>query len=795
MERLWKDIRYAVQSLRSNPGFALVSILTLALGIGAATAIFSVVNGVLLRPLPLQDPDRLVMVYERALRDGMERNPTSPRNFKEWLSDTKVFSSIGAYFDWEMSITGQAEPELVIAGLSTSGLSPTLGAKPYLGRVIGEGDYGDSDQGSVVLSHAFWRRKFGGDPKAVGRVIQIDGYPYMIAGVMQPEFFVPGSNADVWVPYDLPDAGGRYLRAIARLAPGVSVEQAHAHMNVVMARLRQQDPDYNEGQTANVFPAHEQVVGDIRRALLIVLTAVTCLLLIACVNIANLLLSRATVRAKEMAIRGALGASRGQLIRQLLTESLVLATIAGILGVLIAGWATMLLVRFTPESAMLPRTAEISLDYRVLAVAAGLTLLTGVFFGVVPAIEASRVDLQTGLKSSGRGSSQDRRRKLFRNTLVVTEIALATVLLVGAGLMIKSFAKLQGVQTGVEKDGVLTMRIVLPGGWSNLERRRSLLTQILDEVRAIPGVERVGATIGMPFTGFMNGDTFQFAGEDQENVIEIRGIAGDYFRAMGIPILRGRSHSFRDTGNGPAEVVVNEAFVQKYVKSGDAVGRRIDYEWFKDIGAEIVGVAGNVRSRGLDQEEAPAIYQNYIYDPNAQFTLVISASGDPRSLQTPVTSVLQKVAPTVPVDNVKTLGELIDGTIARPRFNATMLSIFAALGLLLASIGVYGVLSYTVAQRTQEMGIRIALGADPRHVLRLVFRGAMALATVGVAIGLIAALGGTRLLAALLFGVEATDPSVFAVVALTLLAVALAASYIPARRATRVDPIVALRPE
>jgi putative ABC transport system permease protein len=794
MDLLSKDIRYALHSLTTNPSFALIAILTLALGIGATTTIFSVVNGVLLQPLPLRDPDRLVMVAELRLNEPDARpNQISPANFTEWTRQTGgVFSSLAATFDWEMSLTGQTEPEVVRVGLSSGTLFPTLAVQPLLGQT-----FSSEEEEVTVLSHALWQRKFGGDPKAIGKRIEIDGDTLTIIGVMPREFFVPTSRADLWVPYKVPaEVRGRYLRAIARLKPGVTAQQAQAAMDVVTARTRTQHVN-NTDYGAIVVPVHEEVVGNVRRALLIVFAAVGLLLLIGCVNIANLLLSRATSRSREMAVRAALGASRGQLIRQLLTESVILALVAGIVGVGIATWATKLLVRVASAQSMMPRLAEITVDGRVLLASAGIALFTGILFGLAPAIEASRTDLQSGLKSVSRGSTQDRRGKRFRNILVVAEVALATVLLIGAGLLIKSFGKLEDVDPGVRPERVLTMRVVLPPRHHEPEKRRVFVQQMLESVRAVPGVKEAGAivSINMPFTGSLSNTSFVIEGAPpaapgHEPSADIRIIAGDYHRAMGIPLLAGRT---LDERTARPEFVVNEAFVRRYFGGKDGVGRRLAIEWFDELQGDIVGVVGNVRAAGLEKDIAPAIYFSYRYDPNAQFTLAVATSGNPAAVQGSVTRKLRSLDSLMPVTDVKTLGNLVSGTIARPRFNATLLTLFAALGLLLASIGIYGVLSYAVAQRTQETGIRMALGARPSDVLKLVVRDGVTVAVIGVIMGVAIALPATRLLAALLYGVEASDPAVFAIVAGTLTLVALAASYLPARRATRVDPMLALR--
>ena len=800
MDLLWKDIRHGIHSLCVHPGFALIAILTLALGIGATTAIFSVVNGVLLQPLPLNDPARLVMIWEQHLDEpDADPNHVSPANYTEWTRQTsRLFSSLGAAFDWELSMTGHGEPEVIRAGHVSGTLFRTLGAKPFLGRVI-EHD----DDPITVLSYAFWQRKFGGDPLILGKTLQIDGVPHTIAGVMPREFLVPKSRADLWIPYPVPaEVRGRYLTAIARLAPGVTIEQAQAGMTVVARRTEAAAPQSNARMGAKVIPVHEQVVGSVRRALLIVFAAVAFLLLIACVNIANLLLSRSSSRSKEMAVRAALGASRGQLIRQLLTESIILATIAGILGIVIAVGATTLLLRFMPESAMMPRTAEIAVDGRVLGVTALLTLATGIIFGLAPALETSRADLQSGLTSATRGSSQDRRGTRFRNALIVAEVALATVLLIGAGLLIKSFAKLERVDPGLRTDGVLTMRVVLPNAYAEAEKRRAMVTHMLDEVRNVPGVAHAGAivSVNMPFTDSWSNTSFFIDGmpaptPGHEPEADIRMIAaGDYFRAMGMQMLAGRTPDEHALAPEQAQFVVNDAFARRYL-GGNALGKRIGFEWFDMLKGEIVGVVSSVRQKGLGEDPAPAIYVNYAHDPNLSFTIVVASKGDPEAVTAPVTRVLRSLDPRMPVTNVRTLESLVEGTISRPRFNATMLTLFAALGLLLASIGIYGVLSYSVAQRTQEMGIRMALGADASVVRRLIVRDGVKIAAIGIVAGLMIALPATRTLSALLYGVPATDATVFGAVAAVLACVALAASYLPARRATRVDPMTALRPD
>ncbi|HEX8255929.1 MAG TPA: ABC transporter permease [Thermoanaerobaculia bacterium] len=805
MELLWKDIRYAFHSLRTNPGFALVAILTLALGIGATTAIFSVVNGVLLRPLPMHEPDRVVYIGELEKGGENRYTYTSPANYNEWAKQTKLFASSGATFDWEANLTGHGEPALIRAGLASAGLFETLGAKPYLGRVITRADIEGGPADQIVLSHSFWKSKFGGDRKVIGKRVQLEGDSVVIIGVMPPDFFVPNSRAHLWVAYNVPTAEGqnrgRYLQVLARLAPGVTIEQADAALKVVHTRLAQEFPRWNRDMYSELKPVHEHVVGNVRRALLIVMAAVGVLLLIACVNIANLLLSRATSRTKEMAVRSALGASRGQLVRQLLTESVVLAVIAGIVGIVIAGWATMVLVRFTPESAMVPRTNEIAIDGTVLAIAAVLTLATGVLFGLAPALEGTRTDLQTGLKSSSRGASSDRRGRMFRDVLVVAEVALATVLLIGAGLLMKSFARLEAVSSGVERDNVLTMRVVLPDPNQTPEQRVVRLNTILDQIRKLPGVKNVGAIISlhMPFTGSLSRDTVRVEGqpvvEGHEQPSDIRAIAGEHFQSLGMRLKTGRMLDYRATSPERTEVVINEAMARDLFNDKNPIGRRLVFEWFQPIKAEIVGVVSDIRAEGLDMPAAPAIYFNHYWDPNQQFTLSIASTVEPLSLVPAVSGIIRKADARIPISDVKTLEELVSGTIARPRFNATMVALFAALGLLLASVGIYGVLSYSVTQRTHEMGIRMALGAEPRDVLRLVVRDGLKVAVLGVLVGIGIALPATRVLASLLYGVEASDPIVFAAVALALTVIALLASYLPARRATQVHPMIALRPE
>jgi putative ABC transport system permease protein len=803
MDLLWKDIRYSIQSFRANPGFAAIAILTLALGIGATTAIFSVVNGVLLRPLPLHDPSRLVMVWERS-RTNPENN-VSPANYMAWAKEKTIFSSIGASYDRKASMTGYGEPEEVVVGLGDAPFFRTIDVKPFVGRMLTDADWKAGTTDYAVLTYSMWQRKFGGDPKVIGKTFRIGRSSVKVAGVFQRDFFVPESHADLWLPAEMPTtepgSRGRFIRPIARLAPGITVQQAQSRMDVVAKQLAADNAKYNTGMGVNVVPLYEQAVGKVRRALLVVLGACAFLLLIACVNVANLLLSRASARSKEMAVRAALGASRGRLIMQLLTESVLLSLAAAVLGVVIAGWATMLFVRLTPPAAMMPRMNEITVDARVLAVTMLVTIATGILFGLAPAIEGSRIDLQTTLKSAARGTSEDRRGKAFRNALVIIEVALATVLLIGSGLMIKSFSRLQSVDPGIRTTGALTAHVVVPSTYRGDERRIVFVSQLLDRVRQTPGVTRAGIINNIPFGDWLSNSSFTIVGEPvpppgAEPGADFRTVAGDYFRAIGIRILAGRVFDERDTATAPETYVINDELARKYFGSANPVGRHLSFEWDKTHTGEIIGVVGSDRASGLQKPAAPALYRSFAHDPaNPVFSVVVSTSVDPASLQPALVRTIHSVDPLTPVNNVKTLRALVDGSIARPRFNTALLSIFAALGLLLASIGIYGVLSYSVAQRTHEMGIRMALGADPRSVLRLVVSNGARVALFGVAVGVMLALPAMRLLASLLYGVDATDPVVMSSVATSLMAVALVASYIPAKRATRVDPMIALRRE
>jgi putative ABC transport system permease protein len=810
MSDFLSDIRLTIRTLVRQPGFAAVAILTLALGIGATSAMFSVFKAVVLEPLPFKDPSNLVMVWEHRLSEvDRDRNVVSTRHFREWQTQTRVFASMGAYWLGTASLTAQGDPEEVSIGAAAGDLFATLGARPLLGRWITAED-STKNATVVVLSYSLWKRKFAADPRIVGQSVQLDGLANTIVGVMPPDFILPdgrtraSADAELWTTLPLPASepfiGGRFLRVIARLAPGVTEPQAQERMTSIAARLaRERAANRNWG--INTLPLHDQLVGDVRRPLMVILASVGILLLIACVNVANLLLSRASTRRKEMAIRAALGASRLRLVRQLLTESVVLSTIGGVLGLLLAAWGTALLLRFIPDAALLPRLENISVDSLTVAVTAIVAIGTAILFGLAPALESSRTDLQTVLRTSNRGTTHSRGGKRFRDVLVASEIALAVVLLVSAGLLLKTFKELLDVDPGANPRGALTMKVVVPGSsYSEPHTRVAFYDRLFDRLAAIPGVTHVGATQQMPFTAAVYGDSITIVGKplprEGENLgSEYRNVGGDYFRAMGMKLVGGRTFDGRDRDRSSRKVIVNDILAKRYFPGESPIGQRINCDFEEEFTAEIIGVVGSVRQGGLRLEPSPALYMNYVMSPPTALTIVISSTGDPSALIVPATRIVREMDPKTTISQAIPLDELIMRTIARPKFNASLLVLFSALGLILAAIGVYGVLSYSVSQRTQEIGVRMALGAQPRQVMKLVSGEGMRIAILGLLAGTAAALVVTRLLRSLLYGVTASDPSVLVLVWVVVGSVALFATHLPSRRATKVDPLVALRAE
>jgi predicted permease len=805
MREVYSDVRLAVRSLMKQPGFAAVAILTLALGIGSTSAMFSVFKAVVLQPLPFNEPERLVQIWENDTTDAREQNPVSTHNFRRWQEQRRVISHIGAYWTGGGSLAVAGDAEEIELGGATGELFATLQTRPLLGRLLREGDDVAGNENVAVLSYELWQRRFGGDRNVIGRSIKVAGDPFTVVGVLPREFLLANSSAELWVGLELPTEPpamrGRFLHVVGRLARGVSIEQARAHMDEVAKVAQAAMPDHNRGMLINLVPLHEQIVGDVQRPLTIVLASVGILLLIACVNVANLLLSRASTRRKEMAIRAALGASRSRMIRQLLTESVVLSIIGAVLGLLLAAWGTALLVRFIADAALLPRIDEISVDGVIVAVTAVIAIVTAMLFGLAPAIEASRTDLQNVLRSTSRGSTHGRGGKRFRDLLVGSEIALAVVLLISAGLLLKSFNELLSVDAGVKTEGRLTMRVEVPSSTFPEEHHRfAFYEKLFQQVRTLPGVTHVGATQHMPFRNEIRGDGFKVEGRaltpGQDPSGHMRMVGGDYFAAMGMRVISGRVFEPRD--NARLAFIVNEAMVKKHFPNENPIGRRLSIAWNPgdpDTPGEIVGVVNDVRQSGLNSDVSPALYINYPLNADPQMTLIIASSGDPETLAAPITRMVRTLAPEATVADVMPLEDVVMKTVARPKFNASLLTIFSALGLILAAIGVYGVLSYSVSQRTQEIGVRMALGAQPKQVMQFVSREGMTIAVIGLAIGTVAALIATRVLQSLLYGVSATDPAVFAVVWVVVAGVAFLAVYLPARRATRVDPLVALRTE
>ena len=803
---LLHDLRYAARTLLKNPAFTVVAVIALALGIGANTAIFSVVNTVLLRPLPYKDPERLVMVWEEAAKHGYPRDVPTAANFIDWRDQNQVFEGMAAMTEASFNLTGTGDPERLEGNRVSAALFPLLGVEPQLGRVFTAAEDQPGSQRVVLMSYGLWQRRFGGDPTIVGKAITLNGRSYTVVGVMPARFHFPNITDQVWVPMAFSpqlaaDRTTHYLRVLARLKPGVTLSQAQTEMSTIATRLQQQYPQTNTDIGAVITSLQEQLVGDIRPALLILLGAVALVLLIACANVANLLLARAAVRQKEIAVRVALGARRWRLIRQFLTESLLLSTVAGIVGLAIAYGGLILLRSFIPEN--ISQAREISIDFRVLGFTLLVSVATGVIFGLAPAIQAVRFNQIETLKEGGRDAATGSSSKRLRSLLVTAEVAISLVLLIGAGLLINSFLRLRNVDPGFRVDHLLTMNFVLPvPKYQDAERRSAFYKELIQRVEALAGVRSAAVTTNLPLYPGENSITMVFEGRPepppgQEPIIVTRIISPEYFDTLGIPLLKGRQLTEQDTRTSPKVVVISETMARRYWPNEDAIGKRIALAKVKtpDDWIHVVGVVKDVRQR-LTVDSKPQMYLSHQQaDFFAPQDLVVRTDVDPSSLAAPVRNAVWQIDKDQPVSDISTMEEILTDSIARQRFSMLLFAIFATVALVLASVGIYGVMSYSVAQRTHEIGIRMALGAQTGAVLKLAVWYGMKLVGIGIVIGLIAAFALTRVMATLLFGVKATDPTTFTVISLLFVCVAAIASYVPARRATKVDPMIALRYE
>jgi putative ABC transport system permease protein len=812
METLLKDIRYAFRQLIKHPAFSLIAVVALALGIGANTAIFSVVNAVLLRPLPYRAPEQLVWLWGTNPLNDIPKESASYPDYKDWREQAQSFQAMGAFANASPILTGgDGEPERLPGAAVIGDFFTVLGIEPALGRKFLPEENEQGKNRVIILSHELWQRRFGADTKIIGQQISVNGNPHTIVGVMPAVFQHPAPAAkrptQLWLPLGVTDnmrnsRRGDFLYVIARLKPGTTIEQAGAEMKGIMARLEKQYPDTNTAWSAIVQSLHETLTGDIRPALLLLLGAVAFLLLIACANVANLLLARASSRQREISIRAALGASRGRVIRQLLTENVMLSLAGGTLGLLFAVWGIHALLALSPGN--IPRLDSIGIDREVLIFTLGVSLVTGLIFGLAPALTASKPNLNDTLKEGGRSAAEGAGGRRLRNGLVIAEIALSLVLLVGAGLLIRSFVLLQQVKPGFNPQQLLSLELSLPSAkYAENQQAIQFFDQLLASLAQQPGVQAATISTDLPLGG--NADFLAFSVEgrplaptDRTPDAEARVISPEYFRTLQIPLRRGRLLNERDTNELPDAVVINETLARKYFAGEDPLGKRITFgdpqaanvEWYS-----VVGVVGDVRGTRLSDEPYAQLYTSYRQTPRRSFTLIVRTAGDPTAMLKPVREQIWVLDRQQPLYNVRTVDQVLKEAIARPRFNMLLISILAAVALVLAAVGIYGVISYSVTQRTHELGVRMALGATTGDVLKLVVGQGMLLAGIGLGVGLVASFAITRIMATLLFGVSASDPVTYLGLAALLGLIALLACYIPARRATKVNPVTALRAE
>ena len=803
---MWQDLRYGFRTLLRNPGFAAVAVLALAVGIGPNAAVFSLVDTLLLRPLPVHEPDRLVMVWQTCPQRGLDQAPVSTPDFLDFKAQNRVFEDLSPAFaipEYAFNVTGGGEPERVQAAKVAANYFSLIGVQPAVGRGFSLDEDRPGGPPVVILGHSFWKRRFGGDLGLPGRTLRLDGVPHTVVGVVPAEI-ESLIKVDLWLPMQLNPAvrrGNHELGVLARLKPGVTLAQAQADLDGLARRLEREYPATNRGWGAKVIPVSELASGRAGPALLILLGAVGLLLLIACANVANLLLARSGVRSKEMAIRAALGGSRGRILRQLLTESVLLALIASVLGVLLAAWSLGALRNALPD--FIPRLKQIQVDARVLGFALGLSIVTGLIFGLAPAVRAARADLNDALKEGGRRSGGAGGGSWMRNLLVVTEMALALVLAVASGLLARSFARLMAVDPGLRTDHVLTMQLSLPGAKYGEPKRAEFFKNLTARLETLPGVRSAAAVNVLPLRGGLLDLRIWFSGfqvegapeapRGQEPAADIRRVTPGYFVTLGVPLRQGRFFTDRDDSRARPVALINEILARRHFPRENPLGRRVR---LGNVSREIVGVVADVKLYGLDKPTEPAIYAPQAQWPSAVMSLVVRTHGDPAAWTTAVRRQVLELDPDQPVSQVRTLDEVLAECTLIRRFATALLGVFAALAVVLAVVGIYGLMSYSVSQQVHEIGLRMALGATPRRVLGMVVGRGVGLALAGTGLGVLAAFGVTRVLRGLLFGgISPTDPLIFAGVPALLIAVAALASYLPARRATRIDPVAALRCE